>query len=323
MDKIYPEKLKIGDEIRVISPSDSIIRVGGFKENLIAKERLEALGYKVTFGEHIMENDRFGSSSITSRVADFHAAFADKNVKVILTTIGGTNSNELLPYIDWELVNRNPKIFVGYSDTTSLHNAIFAKTGLVTYYGPAYSSFKMDELQKFQTAGWVKALVETSYGLLPNDVYTSDPWFDKTKARRPLKNEWKIYHAGTAAGIIIGGNLGTYFLQAGTEFLRKIELPIAFIENAEEDDDLNFNRQLVQFLQINPDIQGLVIGRFPRETEMTEEKLHFILDKHPVLQRIPVIYDVDFGHTQPIFTFPLGGEVEISTAPLSIKILRG
>ncbi|MDR2976133.1 MAG: LD-carboxypeptidase [Streptococcaceae bacterium] len=323
MEKIYPEKLHPGDEIRVISPSSSIARVGGFEENLIAKARLEALGYKVTFGEHIMENDMLNSASIASRVADFHAAFADKNIKLVLTTIGGFNCNEMLPHIDWELVRANPKAFCGYSDTTSLHNAIFAKTGLVTYYGPAYSSFKMDELQKFQTMCWQRALTADSYTLQANDVYTSDPWYDKTKARHLLKNEWKVYHEGEATGTITGGNLGTYFLQAGTEYLQILDAPIAFIENAEEDDINSFDRQLAQFLQLNPHLQGLVIGRFPREIEMTEEMLHFILDKYPVLQKIPVIYDVDFGHTQPIFTFPLGGEVAVSTEPLSIKVLKG
>ncbi|GAB2027216.1 S66 family peptidase [Lactovum odontotermitis] len=323
MNKIYPEKLQIGDEIRVISPSSSISRVGGFEDNLSAKARLEALGYKVTFAEHILENDILSSASIASRVSDLHAAFTDPNVKLVLTTIGGYNSNELLPHIDWDIIQANPKIFCGYSDTTSLHNAIFAKTGLVTYYGPAYSSFKMDELQEFQSASWVRALTQAQYELRASDVYTSDLWFDKTQPRRPLKNKWKVYQAGKASGTITGGNLGTYFLQAGTEFLTKVEAPIAFLETAEEDDIFNFDRQLAQFLQINPDLQGLVIGRFPRENGMTEEILHFILDKYPVLHKIPVIYDVDFGHTQPIFTFPLGGEVEISTEPLSIKVLRG
>lgn len=323
MLKIFPAKLQVGDEIRVISPSSSMARVGGFQENLIAKEKLEALGFKVTFARHILEDDRLSSASIASRVSDFHTAFSEKQVKAVLCTNGGFNCNELLPYIDWELVKENPKAFIGYSDTTSLHNAIFAKTGLVTYYGPSYSSFKMDELQDFQTREWRKALTESAYDLKASEVWTSDPWYDPTQDRRPRPNQWKVYHEGTARGEIIGGNLGTYFLQAGTEFLTKVKSPLAFIENAEEDDVFAFDRQLSQFLQINFDLKALVIGRFPREVQMTEELLFFILDKFPILQTIPVIYDVDFGHTQPIFTFPLGGELELSTHPLSLKITKG
>ncbi|WP_442773587.1 S66 family peptidase [Lactococcus hircilactis] len=324
MQEIYPVKLQKGDEIRVISPSSSMARVGGFEDNRIAKERLEALGFTVTFGAHIDENDRLFSASIASRVADFHDAFADKNVKAVMTTIGGFNCNELLPYIDWQLVQEHPKFFFGYSDTTSLHNAIFAKTGLVTYYSPAYSSFKMNELQEFQTKEWLKAVSgTTSYDLSANDVYTSDSWFDPTLPRHPLKNEWKVYHHGKAEGTIIGGNIQTYGLQAGTEYLRKINAPIAFLEEAEEGEYTEFDRLLAQFLQINTDLKGLVLGRFPKESEMSEEMLRFILDKYPILQEIPVIYDVDFGHTQPIFTFPLGGEVSVDTATLSLKILKG
>ncbi len=111
MDKIFPKKLQMGDEIRVISPSSSLLRTGSFKEKLIAKKRIESCGFKVTFGDHILENDLINSSSIVSRLEDFHAAFADPNVKAVLCTIGGFNSNELLPFINWEVIKNNPKIF--------------------------------------------------------------------------------------------------------------------------------------------------------------------------------------------------------------------
>jgi muramoyltetrapeptide carboxypeptidase LdcA involved in peptidoglycan recycling len=181
----------------------------------------------------------------------------------------------------------------------------------------------MNELQDFQTAEWLKAVSSDSYDLSASDVYTSDLWFDPTQPRHYLDNQWKVYHAGKARGTVIGGNIQTYGLQAGTEFLAKIEKPIAFLEEAEEDDYLEFDRLLAQFLQINSDLQALVIGRFPKESQMTEDLLHFILDKYPVLKAIPVIYDVDFGHTQPIFTFALGGECSVDTEKLELKMLKG
>ncbi len=145
------KRLKKGDHIRVVSPSSSIERIGGFKANLAAKEKLEDLGFKLTFSEHYFENDIFDSAPIASRVADLEAAFADESVDAILTTIGGFNCNELLPYQDFDLIACHPKIFCGYSDTTALLNAIYAKTGMQTYMGPAYSSFKMDLGQQYQT----------------------------------------------------------------------------------------------------------------------------------------------------------------------------
>lgn len=324
MKKIYPQKLQSGDEIRVISPSSSLERVGGMQDNLIAKERLEHLGFKVTFGEHIYENDQLFSASISSRLADLHDAFRDKQVKAIMTTIGGFNANELLPYIDWTLIKNNPKFFFGYSDITSLHTAIFAKTGLVTYYSPAYSSFKMDALQDFQTNQWLKAVSDQSqdaqYDLVANDVFTSDPWYDESISRNFLPNKWQVYNEGHAAGTIIGGNIQTYHLLFGTPYFRKIAQPIGFLEEAEEGDAYEFDRLLAQFLQVNPDVKGLVIGRFPKECGMTHDLLLYILDKYPILKKIPVIYDVDFGHTQPIFTFPLGGEATIDTQALRITV---
>lgn len=324
MNKIFPKKLQEGDEIRVISPSSSLTRTGKFEDKLKAKARLEALGYQVTFGQHILENDLLGSSSINSRLADFHAAFSDPNVKAVLCTIGGFNSNELLPYIDWNIVKNNPKIFCGFSDITVLHQAIFAKTGLVTYYGPGYIAFLMDELQDFQTSSWQNAVAgQSSYSLNASDFYTSDAWYDPTQARHLLPAAWKIYNHGKATGEIIGGNLNTLMLVTGTGAQVKSDQPIAFLENAEQEDFYDWDRELAYFLQVYPNISALVIGRFPKEEGMTEEILHFILDKYPHLKTIPVVYDVDFGHTQPIFTFPLGGQAEISTQPLKIEILEG
>lgn len=87
----------------------------------------------LTYGDHVDEMDNFHSSSIASRVADLHAAFADPAVRGILTVIGGFKSNELLPHLDWELIARKPKMFCGYSDITALQNAILARSGLITY----------------------------------------------------------------------------------------------------------------------------------------------------------------------------------------------
>jgi len=139
MNKIYPQKLKKGDEVRVIASSSSFSLLS--EETIkIANERFFELGLKVTFGKHIMETDDFLSSSIESRIEDIHDAFLDKNVKAIFTVLGGFNTNQMLKYIDWDIIKNNPKIFCGYSDVTILNNAIYQKTGLVNYYGPHYST---------------------------------------------------------------------------------------------------------------------------------------------------------------------------------------
>ena len=152
------KKLKKGDHIRVISPSLSIQAIGGFNANVSAKEKLEELGFDVSFSSNYFEHDLFDSASIVSRVEDLHEAFADPSVDAILATIGGFNCNELLPYLNYDLIAQNSKIFCGYSDTTALLNAIYAKTGMETYMGPSYSSFKMEAGQNYQTESWLKAI---------------------------------------------------------------------------------------------------------------------------------------------------------------------
>lgn len=313
------KRLKKGDHIRVVSPSSSIERIGGFEANVAAKKKLEALGFRLSFSEHYFENDIFDSAPIASRVADLEAAFADETVDAILTTIGGFNCNELLPYLDFDLIAQNPKIFCGYSDTTALLNAIYAKTGMQTYMGPAYSSFKMVQGQQYQTTSWLNAVTQDTYQLTPSLEWSSDDWYLPDAPRTFYPTEWKVYNPGQASGTAIGGNLSTFALLHGTEFVPKPEKYILFLEEAEEDHYTEFTRHFAALLQNYPNPQAVLIGRFPKETKMTEEILLAILDKHPILKKVPVLYDLDFAHTQPLFTITIGGQVELDTEAFSIR----
>ena len=140
---MIPNKLQYGDEIRVIAPSSSLSRVWETAYDK-ALSYLTDKGFKVTFSRNSREMNEFKSSSIKSRVDDIHEAFSDKNVKMIITAIGGFNVNQILPYLDYELIKANPKILCGYSDITALLHAIYVKTGLVTYHGPHFSTFGFD-----------------------------------------------------------------------------------------------------------------------------------------------------------------------------------
>ena len=317
-----PEKLSIGDEIRIVAPSRSASILS--EEGIVqAKERLEELGLKVTFGEHIFESDLQNSASIKHRVADLHAAFADRNVKGILTVIGGFNCNELLPYLDYELIKQNQKILCGYSDITALANAITAKCGFITYSGPHFSSFQMEQAQNYQTAFFKSCLMQdVPYMLQPSEQWGDDAWYLDQDNRVFEPTEWKVYSTGKASGKLYGGNLCTLNLLQGTEFMPNVQNTILFVEDDELVFPEMFARDLTSLLHAAGNIKGLVIGRFQKASNMTEEQLNFILDKHPQLKEIPVLYNVDFGHTQPIFTFPIGGEVEMDSKMKTIKLRK-
>ena len=314
------KKLKKGDHIRIISPSLSIQAIGGFNANVSAKEKLEELGFDISFSSNYFEHDLFDSASIASRVEDLHEAFLDPSVDAVLATIGGFNCNELLPYLDYDLIAQNPKIICGYSDTTALLNAIYTKTGIQTYMGPSYSSFKMEAGQDYQTEAWLKAVTQDSYELTPSSEWSSDAWYLPDTPRTFYPTEWKVYKAGMASGIAIGGNLSTFALLRGTPYAPQVENYVLFVEEAEGYPPEHFLREFAALLQAYPNPQAVIIGRFPKECEMTEEILLAILDKHLLLKTIPVLYDLDFAHTQPLFTITIGGQVTLDTEKMVIHV---
>lgn len=317
-----PAKLQIGDEIRIVAPSRSgaILSEDGVKS---ATERLESLGFKVTFGTYAFESDLQHSASIEHRIEDVHEAFRDPGVKGILTVIGGFNSNELLPFLDYELIGNNPKVFCGYSDITAIASAITAKTGMITYSGPHFSSFSMDIGREWQTELFKKCLMqEEHFALTPSEQWSDDSWYMDQENRTFEPTEWKVYNEGTAEGQIFGANLCTLNLLQGTEYIPDLGDSILFLEDDEMTIPETFARDLASLLQVAGEIRGLVIGRFQRSSKVTDEQIQYILDKHPMLQNIPVLYDVDFGHTQPMFTFPIGGEAVVNSGDCSIELTK-
>lgn len=316
------KKLKKGDHIRVLSPSSSIIRTGGLEANRAAIETLEELGFTLSFSENYLEDDRIHSASIKSRVDDIHQAFLDGSVDAILATIGGFNSNEILPYLDYDLIARHPKVICGYSDTTALLTAIYTKTGQYTYLGPSFTSFKMKDLQDYQSKAWLEAMTKTEYSLVPSEKWGSNPWYDPEAVLHFEKTQWKVYHEGVASGTLIGGNLSTFGLLRGTPYAPQVDDYVLLVEEAEEDDWSEFERNFAAILQAYPNPKAVLIGRFPKECQMTEDLLLFILEKHPILKTIPVLYDLDFAHTQPLFTVTIGAQVTLDTKTLKIDIIE-
>lgn len=292
-------KLKTGDEVRVIAPSRSLTEVRQdvhhHAVDFWAKE-----GFHLTFSKNSREINKFHSSSIASRVEDIHEAFCDPSVKMIITCLGGFNANQLLPHLDYDLIANNPKIFCGYSDITALHNAIYAKTGLVTYYGPHYGTFTFEKEADYTKNGFFDCVMK-----------------DETILVTPSETarKYSTVQEGTCEGTVIGGNLCTLNLLQGTPYMPDVRNTVLFLE----DDNImgeyfcyEFDRNLGSLLQtVGADtIKGIVFGRFDDNCGLTLEKISDIIrDKVP--SHIPVIFGADFGHVFPMVTFPIGGTVRI------------
>lgn len=326
MEVIFPRKLKHGDLIRVIAPARSRAMVMEHDHSALIEERFGKLGLRLSFGAHVDERDSFDSSSVGSRISDLHAAFADPDVAGILTVIGGFNSNELLPYLDWDLIAANPKVLCGYSDITALQNAILAHTGLVTYSGPHWSSFGMRDHFE-QTRQWfVEALLnDQDQDLAPSEAWTDDEWFLDQDNREPIPGEgWWALQPGTATGRIVGGNLCTLNLLQGTPHMPSLDGALLFVEDDYESHPATFARDLTSLLQlpVARGITGLVIGRFQQASGMTRDHLEQIVRTQPVLDGLPVLANADFGHTQPQITLPIGGEAELTAGATSTLRIR-
>ncbi len=325
MEKTFPQQLNPGDEIRVIAPSSSL---GIISKDIreIANERLMSLGFKVSFGRHVEEMDPFQSSSIQARVEDFHEAFSDPAVKAVMCVIGGFNCNQILPYIDWEIIQNNPKIFIGYSDITVLHNAINARTGLVTYLGPAYSTFGQKKGFESTMEYFKQCLLQKEeFHFVASHEWSDDQWYIDQEQRTFIPNKGPIViNEGKATGELVGGNLGSFSLLFGTPLMPSLAGKVLLMEDDQADTYKIIDRNFESLLQ-QPDanlLAGILIGRFQNGSEMDEEKIVRMIKLRPQLEMIPIITQLDFGHTSPIATLPIGGIVSIDTSATDFITLK-
>lgn len=322
--KIFPKKLSKGDEIRIISPARSMGIISSTVRS-IALKRLENMGLKVSFSKHSAERDVFDSSSVESRLDDIHEAFAEEKVKGILTTIGGSNSIHLLKELDYDLIKKNAKILCGYSDITTLQNAIYAKTGLVTYSGPHFSTFGCLKGIDFVIDYFQKCLFENEKEvcLAPSSAWSDDEWYLNQEKRKFIPNEgYVMLNCGEALGTILGGNIVSFNILQGTEYMPSLKNSILFLE-----DDYLITADIldrhIHSIILQKDfcyVKGIVLGRFQVNSKISVELLKKIISSKKELKELPVVAEVDFGHTLPLFTFPIGGNIKLESKPSGVKL---
>ncbi len=306
---MIPARILPGDEIRVIAPSRSLSIIWPVMYDG-AVEYWKERGHHVTFGRRARELEDFMSPSIAAKVDDIHEAFADPNVKMVISCIGGFNSNRILPHLDYDLIARNPKILCGYSDVTALLHAVHAKTGLVTYHGPHFSTFGLDKDRDYSWRAFTDCLMHSDpVQLLPSDA----------------AGEYTVLQPGCCEGQIIGGNLCTLNLLQGTPYMPELRGKVLFLE----DDNImgeyfcyEFARNLASLLQCEgaQEIVGIVFGRFDESCCMDADVMRRVI-RDVVPENIPVIFGADFGHVFPMVTFPIGGRVRVEAEERAVITL--
>ena len=312
------------NEIRIVTSSGNL----NMNEDDIDYIKAKLKGYDITFGKNVNKSiPEYNCPSIEDRKNDIEEAFLDKNVKSIMIARGGALSNQLLDEIDYEIIQKNPKIIIGFSDATSLLNAIYSQTKLKTYYGPNFSVLAMRKGNDYTYEYLNKVLNnEEEYYINPAISWSSDKWYKDQDNRKFIKNNgMNIINEGKAEGTIIGGNLNTFSLLQGTKYMPIAQKIILFIEEdnwANEDYLYEFDRRLQSLTQqaFFKKVKGIIIGRAQQNVNMNINRWKTLISMNKKLINMPIVVNADFGHTMPMATFPIGGKCIISGKGKSIRI---
>jgi len=293
--KTKPRALSAGDEVGLIAPSGAVRDLAQVGKAVAAIERL---GFKVRVGESCRASYGYLAGADQGRADDVNAFFADPSVSGIVCMKGGYGTPRILDALDYELIARNPKVFVGYSDITGMHLALNSLASLVTFHGPMGISGVLVEGEEYSTRSWLAALTEAApLGEIRNP--SSSP---------PLG----VLVPGTARGELVGGNLSLIAATMGTSYEIDAAGKILFFEDIDER-PYRVDRMLTQLRLAGKfdDCAGIVLGDWNNcKAEGGEPSLSLEEIFRDVIAPAgkPTIMGLRAGHCSPAATLPLGVE---------------
>jgi len=302
---IKPARLKKGDKVAITSPAGA---VWDEKQIEVFTKILEGFGFEVVLGK-ITLKEKFGYFSGTdeARAKELNELFADKTIDGIFSMKGGWGCARLLDKLDYKTIESNPKVLIGFSDITTLLNAIYAKTGLVTFHGPVGNSGWND----FTSTAFKKVIMEgAAYEM---------PILDKTN--------FVCVNKGIAKGELIGGNLTVLSGIVGSKYLPSFKNKILFLEEAKEE-PYSIDRMLTQ-LKLSgalDEISGFVFGKCSKcDAEEPQKAFTFaeVIEQHIKPLGIPAITGAAFGHTENKLTLPIGIMAELNAEKGLLKLSEG
>ena len=294
---IVPDKLKKGDIIGVVAPSNPIIG-DNIEEIKKAKEIIEADGFRVKFSENLFSNTNIYSGTAREKAEDINNMFADKDVKLIWCAKGGNNSNSTFEYLDFDIIKNNPKIICGYSDITSITNIITEKTGLVTFSSTNFKTIATDE-------------TDYSYKQALNRFVQGSLEFGQ--------NDFKIIKNGEAEGKLIGGNLSLIRGLVCGKYKVDFTDKILFIEELGYETDPAMVSNNLYYMKQNgvfDKIKGLWIGNYEHESGIALEKI--VLDCIEEKYNFPIIKSNNFGHIEKKEVIPIGTKAKIKNGKIKL-----
>ncbi|MGL5313925.1 MAG: S66 family peptidase [Peptostreptococcaceae bacterium] len=325
------ERLEKGDTVGIFSPSTPITYFCP-KRFTRSKKYLKEKGFNLIEGNLTGKYDFYRSGSIKERAEELNELIRNPEVKCIISTIGGMNSNSLLPYIDYEAFKKNPKIIIGYSDVTAILLGIYAQTGINTYYGPALVA-SFGELTPFvdDTYKYFKELliddtkIPYTYEV---PLYWTDEYIDwesQDRGKEKRDNRWITVNEGIVCGRVIGGNLNTIQGIWGSKYMPEIkEGDILFIEDSLK--DISSIERSFSLLKVNgvfDKISGIILGKHELfDDKKTGRKPYEVLLEVLDGKKMPFIAEFDCCHTHPMFTLPIGCTIELNATEKKISIIK-
>jgi len=341
MSLIIPKKLQKGDGVGFVSPSAGL---APFASHRVEKaiQTFKELGYKVKIAKNALENRGYVSGTIEERIDDIHSMFKDIEIKMIICTIGGNHSNQLIKHLNYDLIKRNPKIFIGYSDITVLHFAIQSQANLATYYGPCvmtqFGEYPkiIDYTLKYFNKELVDKKSKNGYEIYPSKTWTDEvlDWFKKQDLQRPrIQNSNKGYEwlkNGKARGEILGGTIPSINHLVGTKYWVNSKDKIYFLDIPENPNDIRKGLSIgdidsyfadLDNLGLFDSIKGLIIGRPPHYVQEEDLQLRKLIIKYVGRKKCPILYNINIGHTDPIITLRYGAIVELDSYSNKFRVV--
>jgi muramoyltetrapeptide carboxypeptidase len=310
---LKPRPLKPGDTVALITPATYVSSPDALQ---LAQRTLEYFGLKCKRGRNVGKRSGYLGGSVEERVADLHEAFLDPDVNAVMCTRGGYGSGMLLDRIDFGLIRQHPKIFIGYSDITSLHLGIHQKSKLITFHGPmALASFTDYTLDHFKRA---------LFDARPLGELSNPP---EARAFRP-KHPTRTLHGGRATGQLIGGNLTLVAASMGTPWEIETDGKVLFLEDVGEE-PYSMDRMLTQlrlggkFRNIRALILGECLDCRPREFQPGFESsfsLGEVYDNILGDLKAPCFSGLTIGHTDDQLTLPLGVRATVDADACTLTI---
>lgn len=293
---IKPKRLAAGDTVGLVLPASAEYTRD---EVMLSKEQLELLGFKVVIGEHAFDRHGYFAGTDRDRANDVNRMFDDDRIAAVVCYTGGWGSSRILPLLDYGLIARKPKVLIGYSDITAMLNAIFQRTGLVTFHGPVGSSiFDVYTQENFRRV----VMTAEPAGALAQPAKKPDLLIDRVNRIVKLS-------PGKATGRLAGGNLTMLASLMGTPYEVDTEGAILFMEDIRED-IYRIDRMLTQLALGGKfdSAAGVIFGRCTdcntgRPSAFSLEDV--LRDRFSSLRK-PAISGLSFGHIEQKLTLPVG-----------------